>query len=511
MNSRTLPRIRATVSALVLAGAVGVVGFQGRTIFAAGGCTAPSTDYGTVTNTVNITGAGTYRIWTRMSVPDTTNNTYLLDVDSTSCYTVGGSTLPVYSAGATTFFTNNSTNWTSKTTTGTQIDVSLSAGSHTLKLIGNAPGVVVDRIILTQDTACTPTGTGDNCAIPPDTTAPVVSITSPANNASISSSTTVTANATDDVAVSKVEFYVDGALAGTDTTATANNYTYTLDPSGLSVGSHTLYAKAYDTSNNTATSSTITFTHPDTTAPTISAVSAGSISQTSAVITWTTNEAADSQVAYGLTTSYGSTTTLDTTKVTAHSVSVTGLTANTTYHFQVKSKDAAGNLATSADATFTTQAATSDTTAPTVSITAPTANATIAGKSVSLSATASDNVGVVGVQFKVDGNNIGSEDTSSPYGVTWNTTGLTNGTHTLTAVARDAAGNTKTSTSVTVTVNNQTADIDQDGTIGYLDLSILAVNYNKSGSAISNARADINGDGVVNYLDLSILASKYGK
>ena len=60
---------------------------------------------------------------------------------------------------------------------------------------------------------------------------------------------------------------------------------------------------------------------------------------------------------------------------------------------------------------------------------------------VSVAATASDNVGVVGVQFKLDGANLGSEDASSPYTVSWNTATASNGAHSLTAVARDAAGN----------------------------------------------------------------------
>lgn len=97
-----------------------------------------------------------------------------------------------------------------------------------------------------------------------------------------------------------------------------------------------------------------------------------------------------------------------------------------------------------------------DTTAPTVSMTAPAAG-TVSG-TVTVSATASDNVGVTGVQFKVDGNNIGSEDTSSPYSMSWNTASVSNGSHTLTATARDAAGNQTTSTAVTVTVQNASSD-----------------------------------------------------
>ena len=79
---------------------------------------------------------------------------------------------------------------------------------------------------------------------------------------------------------------------------------------------------------------------------------ATNITATAATITWTTNEAADSQVEYGPTSSYGSTTTLDPTPVTSHSINLTGLTASTLYHYRVKSKDAAGKPATSDDAMF---------------------------------------------------------------------------------------------------------------------------------------------------------------
>ena len=95
-----------------------------------------------------------------------------------------------------------------------------------------------------------------------------------------------------------------------------------------------------------------------------------------------------------------------------------------------------------------------DTTPPTVSLTAPANNATLSGLSVTVSANASDNVGVAGMQFKLDGANLGAEDTSAPYSVTLNTTTLSNGPHTLTAVARDAAGNQTTAVAVNASVAN---------------------------------------------------------
>jgi hypothetical protein len=192
---------------------------------------------------------------------------------------------------------------------------------------------------------------------------------------------------------------------------------------------------------------------PDVTPPVITAVTTSGLTLFGAAINWTTNEPSDSQVEYGLTTAYGSLTTLDPTRVSSHAGALGGLLANTLYHFRVRSRDFAGNLAVSGDFTLTTLLG--DLTAPAVSITTPAAGATVTG-AVTVGASASDNVGVAGVQFKLDGTNLGAEDTTSPYSVSWNTTAAANGSHALTAVARDAAGNVTTAATVTVTVSNDT-------------------------------------------------------
>ncbi len=104
-----------------------------------------------------------------------------------------------------------------------------------------------------------------------------------------------------------------------------------------------------------------------------------------------------------------------------------------------------------------------DTTPPSsVIVTAPAAKATVSGTLTPVSATATDDVGVAGVQFKLDGNNLGVEDTTSPYSIIWDTTGVANGSHTLSAVARDDANNTATSSGVTVTVSNAAGGSDYD-------------------------------------------------
>jgi hypothetical protein len=115
-------------------------------------------------------------------------------------------------------------------------------------------------------------------------------------------------------------------------------------------------------------------------------------------------------------------------------------------------RDAAGNSRTATGITVTVQAP-SDTTPPSVALTAPSGGTTVSG-TVTVSASASDASGIAGVQFKVDGANVGAEDVSAPYSVAWNTTTASSGTHALTAVARDSAGNVATSAAVTVTVSN---------------------------------------------------------
>ncbi len=89
-----------------------------------------------------------------------------------------------------------------------------------------------------------------------------------------------------------------------------------------------------------------------------------------------------------------------------------------------RARDAAGNQTTSAAVAVTVQS--TDTTAPTVSVTAPAAGSTVSG-TVTVSATASDNVGVVGVQFLLDGVALGTEDATAPYSVSWSTTATGNG------------------------------------------------------------------------------------
>lgn len=183
---------------------------------------------------------------------------------------------------------------------------------------------------------------------------------------------------------------------------------------------------------------------PDTTAPSISSI-AVSASTNSAVITWTTNEPADSQIMYGTSTEYGQQTTLNATLVTSHSQTITGLASGTTHHFQVKSTDAAGNLAASSDQTFTTLAI--DVTAPVISsIAATNVSSTSATVTWTTDETATSKV-YYSLTTPVDlGTSSSTSDSSLVTSHSLDLTGLTaTSTYYFVVESADSSGNTATS------------------------------------------------------------------
>ncbi len=190
----------------------------------------------------------------------------------------------------------------------------------------------------------------------PDLTVPSVSVTAPASGASVSgSAVAVSANASDNVGIVGVQFKLNSSNLGAEDTVAP--YAVSWNTTAVANGSYTLTAAARDAAGNSATSAGIAVTVTnDITAPLISAIAASNITSSGAAINWTTGETSDSQVEYGTTVAYGSETALNTNLVTFHSQALSGLSALTTYHYRVKSRDAAGNLASSPDQTFITLA-----------------------------------------------------------------------------------------------------------------------------------------------------------
>jgi hypothetical protein len=152
-----------------------------------------------------------------------------------------------------------------------------------------------------------------------------------------------------------------------------------------------------------------------------------------------------------------------------------------TYYYRVTAEDAAGNVGSASNEA--SAAAAADTTAPTVALTEPADGTTVSG-TITVSATASDDVGVAAVQFLLDGANLGTEDASEPYSVAWDTSGAANGSHTLSAVARDGAGNSMTSAPVAVTVQN-TAPPPTEGLVA-------AYGFEESGTSVIDASGSGN-------------------
>ncbi len=163
---------------------------------------------------------------------------------------------------------------------------------------------------------------------------------------------------TDEASDTRVEYGATLALGSSTALDPSPVTTHSQGVSGLSPSTQYYYrVLSADAAGNAAVSETHTFTTSDpldTTPPVITAVQTASITDSSAIISWTTDEPSSSRVEHGLASAYGSITPLVSDPVTMHSVEITGLSSFTTYVFRVRSADAAGNEAMSAEHSFTT-------------------------------------------------------------------------------------------------------------------------------------------------------------
>lgn len=279
-----------------------------------------------------------------------------------------------------------------------------------------------------------------------DRTRPAAALTAPTEGALLrGSAVSLSADASDSSGVQKVEFYYDFfELIGTDTSAP---FTINWDTSAVPSGEHTLHAIATDMAGNRQASS-ISVT-VDNVAPAV----AFSNPSNGATINGIVNLAVDVSDAVGVQKvqyfrDLG--VVLGTSSSAPFSLSWDSNTTSSGAHtlFAVAT-DMAGNTTTSATISINV-----DRTLPSVSLTQPLSNAVVTGTAVAVSATASDNIGVSRVDFYRDSNVLIGTDNTSPYGISWDSTSTTSGTHTLFAVATDLAGNTRTSTVVNVTIDN---------------------------------------------------------
>lgn len=373
---------------------------------------------------------------------------------------------------------------TTSLVTGTSFsDPTVTSGTYTylvraVKLDTSASGTYYNA----SQGAFTTLGAG---APPPtDSISPSVSITAPGNNATVSGSTvSVSATATDNVGVVGVQFKLDGVNLGSEVSAAP--YSVSWDTTKATDGSHSLTAVARDAAGNQATATPVTILVSNGTTPTtlstITVVASDNIAtigtsdtgvftftrsgDTSSALTvnfalggsavkWSDYRRIEGDMPVSLTIAAGYASTNMTITAVANTTGANPETVTLTL-----SQDPAYTVGSPNSATITiSNTAPSDTTPPSVSMAAPANGATVSGSTVTISANATDNVGVASVQFLLDGANLGANITTAPYSMVWNTTGSANGTHTLSAIARDAAGNQTTASAITVNVSNVASD-----------------------------------------------------
>jgi hypothetical protein len=436
-------------------------------------CTSLPATYGSATQTVSVPSDGTYRVWSRIMAPNTTNNSYYLEADGTTCGVVVGDSA----------ITANTWTWVDYQggTSTNKINLTLTAGTHSIRMLGKEQDVELDRVILTTDTTCVPTGTGDNCGGIVDTTAPTVSVTSPSAGATVSgSSVALSANASDaGSGVAGVQFKVDGTNVGAEDTTSP--YSVTWNSTSVSDGGHTVTAVARDVAGNTTTSSSVSVT---------------------------VNNAAPGSITMGETTILANDDSGNGNLLIAQSATLSQTATLQSMSFYVTT--AAGNLRLAVyDATGpsggpgakvaeTSEVATTTGWNPAPTTTHPTLNA-----------------GTYWLAYLPSSSSLGMKEAGTgsekhygfTYGVMPNTfsTTPTSGTAHWSLYASLSSGST----------GPKTGDINGDNAVNITDLSLLLSSYGQNTTqCITNSayKCDLSSpaDNVVNIFDLSILLSKYG-
>jgi glucose/arabinose dehydrogenase len=274
-----------------------------------------------------------------------------------------------------------------------------------------------------------------------DIAPPVVSVSAPASGAVVIATTTLSAAATDNVGVTHVKWYVDGVQVAYD--SSGPTWSQPWSTTSVTDGSHSIFAKARDAAGNWGTSPTRVLTVNN--APVASTI--------------------DTSITLGPTATNDTTPTFEfmsnisgsTFQCAVDAAPFASCTSPKTLVVQSVGTHAFAVRATSpsgaTDSTPATRSFNVDTTNPTVSVTSPT-NAGVVSGTVTLSASAADSGGVLAVKWYVDSVERASDTDGAPWTRTWNSLGVSNGTHKIMAKARDAAANWGTSKVLTVTVNN---------------------------------------------------------
>lgn len=223
---------------------------------ASAACSA-DTSRGSITTNFSVPADGSYTFWARMQATSDNNDSIYVSIDNSDCITIGDAAVPTNAWK----WVNYKNGQTSNIAAG----VKLTAGVHSIQVIGREDGVRVDRIMLLD--GCTPAanGNGDDCLTQSDSQQPTVALTSPTANATkLNGNIQLAATASDNVAIVKVDFSVDGKL---NKSVTSAPYSYSLDTTAFTDGSHSITATAYDSTGLSTVSSPVTVSFLNTAVP----------------------------------------------------------------------------------------------------------------------------------------------------------------------------------------------------------------------------------------------------
>ena len=336
---------------------------------------------------------------------------------------------------------------------------------------------------------------------PPDTTIPAITITGPTTSSTYttaSSALTVSGTASDNVSVTQVSWSNDRGGSGTASGTTS----WSAAGIALQSGTNIITVSARDAAANQNTDTiTVTYTPPDTTAPTVTIMgptSAATYATTSSVLT-IGGTSSDDRGVTAVSWSNDRGGTGFTTGTTSWSVASVGLQSGTNI-ITVTAQDAANNRGT--DVLTVTYTPPSDTTVPVVSFTSPTTSASYAttSGSVALAGTSSDNVGVAQVTWSNDRGGSGTANGTTNWSVS--SVALQSGTNNVRVVAQDAAGNRATAL-LTITYSapvsgpafTLTASADQSGKwvrvlLGWSAVQGRAVDVYRNGVRVTKTAND---------------------
>jgi hypothetical protein len=380
------------------------------------------------------------------------------------------STPPVITNVATTNLTSTSVTvtWTTDQPASSQINYGTTTGygssttldtnlvtAHSETITGLAAGIAYDFDV-TSTTAASLSTTSPNSTFTTSSTTATPPYVGYVVAWGINNTGATVTWSTDVPATAQMAYGTSTALGQLSPLQTAMTASHGVTLTGLNSGTtYYFVAQSIGADGATGYSSVMTFTTMGTQTtppPVISNVTATNITNTTAIITWTTDQSSSSQVNYGLTTTYSSSSTLDPTLVTSHSVTLTGLAPGATYNFDVMSADSSAVSSTSTNYTFATTG------------TAPPPVITNVGSSSVTSGTATitwttDQVSSSGVNY---GTTTGYGSTAS-LGALVTThsvvlTGLSaNTTYDFDVVSANAANTSSTSTNYTFTTSSNTA------------------------------------------------------